>query len=465
MKKFFILIWWSICLSIPVRGQEGSTAIGVHFAGLDFYGPQTGNYLLQQTSPKQKLFWDPAIRFSVQRSYAKQIDFTFAVLLSSLVMPASKNDTAYLVSKQSSSKVKQQIGFLSMDAGMLYSFLPKGKFICTPQAAMGVGYYFHKMNNGVHAYAGLGLHIHISRNLNAGLQSTYHYSVTNRYQTYLQHAIGLLYSFGKPATTHVKQLKRNSESEIEHTQVQATAALKESVSQDTDNDGIPDDQDNCITEPGRKETSGCPDKDRDGVADKQDLCPDVKGSKSARGCPDADGDGVADATDQCPEVFGKGPEGCPLPEDIEPAKSSNTDTIASENAAVTEKVEEPENLKTATEKVGAAAAQIQFNSGTAYIHPSSYSALDTIVAVLKKDHLLHVDIEGHTDNTGGEKQNLLLSQQRADACKDYLIKAGIDEKRISAIGYGDMNPIADNTTEAGRKANRRTAFLLFIPGP
>jgi outer membrane protein OmpA-like peptidoglycan-associated protein len=138
------------------------------------------------------------------------------------------------------------------------------------------------------------------------------------------------------------------------------------------------------------------------------------------------------------------------------------DSVLAENNL---KAEEPSDLKEIAAKVKDAAAQILFNSGTAYIHPSSYYALDTIVRVLKNDPLWHVDIEGHTDNTGGEKQNLLLSQQRADACKEYLIRAGISENRISAIGYGDLNPIADNSSEEGRKINRRTEFLLFKPGP
>jgi outer membrane protein OmpA-like peptidoglycan-associated protein len=71
-----------------------------------------------------------------------------------------------------------------------------------------------------------------------------------------------------------------------------------------------------------------------------------------------------------------------------------------------------------------------------------------------------VDIEGHTDNIGKADDNLQLSQNRADACKQYLVKKGIEESRISSVGYGDMRPIADNATEEGRAKNRRTEFNI-----
>jgi OOP family OmpA-OmpF porin len=92
-----------------------------------------------------------------------------------------------------------------------------------------------------------------------------------------------------------------------------------------------------------------------------------------------------------------------------------------------------------------------------------FFALDTIASILKADSLLLLDIEGHTDSSGNAEKNLQLSQNRADACKEYLVKKGIEEHRISSVGYGDMNPIADNSTPEGRSANRRTDFLLHLP--
>lgn len=81
---------------------------------------------------------------------------------------------------------------------------------------------------------------------------------------------------------------------------------------DTDNDGIPDNQDACPNQAGPRELNGCPDRDGDGIADKDDLCPDQAGPKELYGCPDRDGDGIPDKDDQCPDTPGPAHnKGCP----------------------------------------------------------------------------------------------------------------------------------------------------------
>ena len=71
-----------------------------------------------------------------------------------------------------------------------------------------------------------------------------------------------------------------------------------------------------------------------------------------------------------------------------------------------------------------------------------------------------IEVEGHTDNVGKAEVNKKLSQKRADAVKDYLIKKGIEADRLSAIGYGSEQPIADNKTKEGRAQNRRVEFKI-----
>jgi outer membrane protein OmpA-like peptidoglycan-associated protein len=68
---------------------------------------------------------------------------------------------------------------------------------------------------------------------------------------------------------------------------------------------------------------------------------------------------------------------------------------------------------------------------------------------------VRVEIAGHTDNVGNKNANKALSQKRADAVRAYLISKGIDGARIKAVGYGDANPVAPNTTSEGRQQNRR----------
>ena len=72
----------------------------------------------------------------------------------------------------------------------------------------------------------------------------------------------------------------------------------------------------------------------------------------------------------------------------------------------------------------------------------------------------NVIIEGHTDNQGEDADNLVLSQKRTESVKRYLASQGIEESRMSAIGYGESKPVADNSTAKGRAFNRRVDFKL-----
>ncbi|MFA6201001.1 MAG: OmpA family protein, partial [Bacteroidales bacterium] len=69
-------------------------------------------------------------------------------------------------------------------------------------------------------------------------------------------------------------------------------------------------------------------------------------------------------------------------------------------------------------------------------------------------------IEGHTDNVGSDEDNLILSENRAKAVADYIIKSRIREDRIKYKGYGAKKPVADNSTEEGKAQNRRTVFKI-----
>ena len=86
--------------------------------------------------------------------------------------------------------------------------------------------------------------------------------------------------------------------------------------------------------------------------------------------------------------------------------------------------------------------------------------LNTLVNFMNNNPILEVEIEGHTDNVGSESHNLKLSENRAKAVYDFLVKNGVDAKRMTFKGFGASQPIIKNDTEQGRAANRRTAFRL-----
>lgn len=210
---------------------------------------------------------------------------------------------------------------------------------------------------------------------------------------------------------------------------------------DLDGDGIPASADGCPEEPedvdNFEDQDGCPelDNDRDGVADTTDGCPDEAGPVENRGCPDSDRDGdtVVDRLDNCPDVPGPpANHGC---------KRKQLVQITTTKLLVT--------------------GTVTFASGKARIQARSNRLLNNVADVLKAHpELQQIQVEGHTDDRGGDDFNLELSQRRAQAVVDYLVKKGVSADRLEAKGFGETQPIGDNSTRGGRAANRRVEFMI-----
>ena len=98
---------------------------------------------------------------------------------------------------------------------------------------------------------------------------------------------------------------------------------------------------------------------------------------------------------------------------------------------------------------------VNFDTAKATIRPESFPRLDTVVDFMVHKNDARVEISGHTDNVGNAKANKTLSEQRAQACRNYIVSKGIDKKRLDAIGFGDERPISPNDTDEGRQKNRR----------
>ena len=99
----------------------------------------------------------------------------------------------------------------------------------------------------------------------------------------------------------------------------------------------------------------------------------------------------------------------------------------------------------------------------ATIKPISFKLLDGVAAALTAHATLKISVEGHTDDRAAEDYNLKLSQRRAEAVRDYLIKKGIDPARLTAIGYGESRPAVPGKSEAARDQNRRVEFIIVNP--
>jgi outer membrane protein OmpA-like peptidoglycan-associated protein len=106
--------------------------------------------------------------------------------------------------------------------------------------------------------------------------------------------------------------------------------------------------------------------------------------------------------------------------------------------------------------------KIQFMLNSAAIKPESFSLMDEISKVIA-DHpeIAELGIEGHASSEGSGPINMTLSDKRAKSVMDYIVKKGVNAKRLTAKGFGSTKPIADNATEEGRVANRRVEFNII----
>lgn len=105
-------------------------------------------------------------------------------------------------------------------------------------------------------------------------------------------------------------------------------------------------------------------------------------------------------------------------------------------------------------------SNITFATDSSSVKPSFADVLGSVALVLKEYPKTIIDVAGHTDSTGSEKYNQLLSERRADAVASVLRREGVDDRRIAARGYGEAYPIASNATPQGREQNRRVELTL-----
>jgi outer membrane protein OmpA-like peptidoglycan-associated protein len=227
--------------------------------------------------------------------------------------------------------------------------------------------------------------------------------------------------------------------------------------QDSDGDGVPDSKDKCPKVPAPGTRDGCPaDSDGDGIVDAKDKCPSVPAPGTKDGCPpDSDGDGIADAKDRCPSVPAPGTkDGCPPDSDGDGIVDAK-DRCPSVPAPGTKDgcpPSAPAPKKLTLEGVN-------FDNDRAVLRPEAYGILDRAAASLKEWGDVKVEVAGHTDSSNNDDYNQALSQRRAEAVRSYLIIKGVSANRLTAKGYGESQPVADNGTEEGRFKNRRVELV------
>lgn len=170
------------------------------------------------------------------------------------------------------------------------------------------------------------------------------------------------------------------------------------------------------------------DGDGDAILDENDQCLDTPSGVYVdnSGCAlDRDNDGIPDYLDQCPD-------------------SESLDNLDDNGCTVI--MEQPESIT----------LEVHFANNSAEIPEASKSEIKEVADLMTQFMNASVEIAGHSDSSGKASYNKALSQRRADAVRDVLINEyGIDASRVSAVGYGQEQPIASNSTKEGRLANRR----------
>ena len=109
------------------------------------------------------------------------------------------------------------------------------------------------------------------------------------------------------------------------------------------------------------------------------------------------------------------------------------------------------------------AGPLVFAQSVPTLGPESGPILDRLAEIMKANTDVAIRIESFTDNGGRPQNNLLLSRRRADAVRNALIARGVAAGQITAVGFGEARPIADNGTDPGRQQNRRVEFVVVRP--
>ena len=276
--------------------------------------------------------------------------------------------------------------------------------------------------------------------------------------TYAHYTGGLVYEWGnKPKPAPVK--------------------AAEPVSIDTDGDGIVDKEDKCPSVKGVRANNGCPlDTDHDGIIDAEDKCPTVAGVRENQGCPaDADGDGIIDIEDRCPTVAGvKANQGCPADTDGDgiidsedacptvagirankgcPADSDGDGVIDAEDllpnvAGLVALQGVPENLV------------IYFDTDHFDLTAEATSTVEVVVNLLTAQSGLKLKLTGHTDSRQTVQYNVELSKNRVFETRKYLMKNGVEAKRMKVAWFSELVPAAPNKSVDGMKLNRRVELQI-----
>lgn len=404
------VVWCALSIVLAAPGDRGSWELGL-FGGYGFLDDYAG------ADPDDGPLWGGRVGCFLDQNWSLETSYQ---QLSSEVGPSA---------------IDFDINSARLNG--LYNFRPGNAF--RPFVTFGAGYEGTEAGafaeKGGSANVGIGGRWYLGRIFGLRLDGRYVYTdvggSVDDWQGNVETTAGLLFAFGGgPPADEDGDGVRDGKDRCPGTPRGALVDAR-GCPQDSDGDGVYDGIDMCPgTEQGcAVDERGCPtDGDGDGVVDCHDKCAGTPKSCAvdADGCaPDEDGDGVCDGLDRCPGT----PAGREVDEKGCELKFDERGTLRLEGVT------------------------FAFNSDR--LTDESKTILDSVAASLAEWPELRVEVGGHTDSQGPDAYNHQLSQKRADAVRDYLVARGVPATQLTARGYGESRPLADNATEAGRARNRR----------
>ncbi|MBN1959103.1 MAG: OmpA family protein [Desulfuromonadales bacterium] len=419
-KKLVLTVAALCCLAFPVAAeiQPGAFTLSPMFGGHLFDGDQS----LETSS-----FWGLGLGYNLDENWALEGVYT-------------RTDA----DAEDSSTTDTEVETIRLDA--LYHFRPTEKLV--PYLVAGLGGIYSDPDVGTERdhllfNYGVGVKYFILDNLIALRADVRHLLDFPEPDHNLQYSAGLVFQLGKPAPAPVPVA------------APAPTPVPTPAPVDSDGDGVIDTLDQCPgTAPGvAVDSKGCPlDSDKDGIADYLDQCPNTPAGVAVdnTGCPlDSDGDGVFDYLDQCPNTPAGAPvdsKGCPLDSDGD-GVFDYLDQCPGTPAGVS--VDEQGCPTVLT-------LHINFGHDSSQVGPQYDGEIAKAAQCIRDYPGNVVFIDGHTDSTGSAEYNQKLSVQRAQAVVNRLIeKFNIPESRMTARGFGEDKPVANNKIPEGRALNRR----------
>lgn len=444
MKKTALTLFVLVLFLVPFAQNTPSnirpSALGFSFALYDFATPQRIQASSLSTVIREKqtaTFKEMGVGISVSyfKGLRSKLDFagTLTAASADYRLPNATRDVPTDL-------------LLQGDASLQFKMVPE-KYIFIPYLSAGIGAAKYGSYYGAFIPLGVGFRLNFLEETALFVNARYGVPVTGEtIRGHFNYGFGISGNIGTQKTEGAK-----------------TVPLPQAP-QDSDNDGITNDADQCPEVPGVARFNGCPvpDTDKDGLNDEQDSCVTVAGVARYKGCPipDTDKDGINDEEDKCIDTPGVAKyNGCPVPDSDKDGVNDEEDkcpqlpgTAANQGC--------PEIKEEVRRQVAYNAARVYFVTASYKLSPKSYKALNNVAKLLNDDPDLRLSIEGHTDNVGNDAYNQTLSENRAASVRTYLINKGIAEDRLTSQGFGETQPVADNTSAAGRAKNRRVVMTV-----